>query len=101
VNTCLHCGPTHRKLAQRGLCWACSRWPAIRRLYPPLYPKVRASCYRPPQPEPTEEQLEACIAEQRRPENLPAWWDSEERKQGRGIDQNIATDTVPETDKNA
>lgn len=32
-----------------------------------------------PQPEPTEAELEALIAEQMRPENLPSWW----RKGGR------------------
>jgi hypothetical protein len=33
--------------------------------------------------EPTEAELDALIAEQMKPENLPGWWDAEEkRKQG-------------------
>ncbi len=90
MTTCLHCGPTHRALAGRGLCWACNERPGIRRLYPRLpYPKrkavARSASYG---REPSEAELERVIAEQRA--CLPSSRESEERKQGRG--------TVPPAD---
>ncbi len=94
MTTCLHCGPTHRTLAARGLCWACSSRPGIRKLYPRFtYPKVRAATPRSANygREPSEAELNRMIEEQMRPENRPLWWDDEERKQGRG--------TVPPADE--
>jgi len=67
------------KLRKRGLCWRCHANPAIRALYP-LEPK------RPPRDtEPTEEELERTIREQKR--RLPKWWarhveDQERRETG-------------------
>lgn len=89
MTTCLHCGPTHRALAARGLCWLCSQKPAVRRLYPRFaYPKVRAKTPRSASygREPSAEEVERIVAEQMKPENLPTWWIDEERKQGRGTD---------------
>lgn len=63
---CRHCNARHinRPL---GLCWTCYYMPAVRQLYP------SESIYTRHYDEPTEEELDAIIAEQR--ESLPAWWD--------------------------
>lgn len=56
--TCRHCQrrkATHRR---RGLCWTCRLDPSIRELYPQTESKYT------PRGEPTEEELERCIAEQ-------------------------------------
>lgn len=64
---CQHCltrlALTRR--ASRGLCSRCYTTPDIRKLYPLEY--------EPEWDEPTEEELEAQIAERRA--NLPDWWD--------------------------
>ncbi len=64
--TCRHCGerPANRP---RGLCFQCYYLPGVRRLYP------TTSKYS-PTGEPTAEEVERCVAEQSRPENLPTWW---------------------------
>ena len=61
---CQHCR-TVRLIRSRGLCWPCYETPEISRLYPP------------PSIEPTEEELDAMIAEQMK--CRPAWWDRETR----------------------
>jgi hypothetical protein len=66
---CRHCGK--KKVNRpRGLCWACYYTPGVKELYP-VTSKFA------PRDEPTEAELEAMIAEQMRPENLPDWWEAE------------------------
>ncbi len=75
-STCGHCRHCNRILgrarSKRGLCIVCYRDDAIRVLY--------ACCKTGPKPErhddPTEEELNAIIAQQMR--CLPAWWPDEE-----------------------
>lgn len=64
--TCLHCNQP-RAISGRGLCTTCYTTPAIRRLYP-VIERGHIPRYR----EPTEEEVEAMVAEQMK--NLPAWW---------------------------
>jgi hypothetical protein len=66
---CRHCRkrPVNRPC---GLCWGCYYAPGVKELYPSTS-KFRAKR------EPTMAELEALIAEQSRPENLPAWWRAE------------------------
>ena len=68
MSLCLHC--QHRNAnASRGLCRYCYRVPEIRQQYPVLSKWVSgAGEFH----EPTAEELEATIAEQRA--NLPDWW---------------------------
>lgn len=67
--TCRHCraGKVNRP---RGLCWNCYYTPGVKALYP-VTSKFAAK------PEPTEAELDAMIAEQSKPENLPSWWNED------------------------
>ena len=65
---CRHCQTNAAIRTKRGLCTRCYFTPAVRSLYP-------ARVVRPFAHEPTMDELEALIAEQRK--CLPAWWDSE------------------------
>lgn len=69
---CLHCG-TRPASKARGLCFGCYKNRAVR----DLYPKRRAQA----DGGPTEAELDAMIAEQMRPENLPKWFHRDCRKQ--------------------
>lgn len=71
---CLHCKRL-RWPQGRNLCPTCHRVPAIRNLYPNLRGDGKVT----PRRDPTEEELEACIAEQRK--NLPDWWEHAEKMQ--------------------
>ncbi len=66
---CRHCtkGKVNRP---RGLCWRCYYTPGVKALYGITHKFA-------PKPEPTEAELEALIAEQSKPENLPAWWNDD------------------------
>lgn len=76
---CRHC--SHPKVTRpRGLCWSCYSAPAVRRLYPPGGGNPATAKFA-PQGEPTAAELEATIAEQSRPENLPPWWWREARRE--------------------
>ena len=76
---CKHCRERPGYQA-RGLCWRCYRDLTVRRLYP-QDPRAKR-----PEHEPTEEELEALIAEQSKPENLPGWWPEESRRVRRAAD---------------
>jgi hypothetical protein len=65
---CLHCGGPTGVNGRRGLCRPCYNTPGVRKLY--RRDKRCGGLGR----EPTEEELDAMIAEQMRPENLPSWW---------------------------
>ncbi len=73
---CRHCH-RFRSLQGRGLCAMCHRTPAIRELYPRIFPMQNGALDH----EPTEAELDAMIEEQMRPENLPPWWDECESRQ--------------------
>ncbi len=83
---CKHCHKNSTR--QRGLCWGCYKDRTIRDQYP------SESKYNPKRfgfkadHEPTEEELEATIAEQR--QCLPAWWDEETRRMLGGLDETPA-----------
>ena len=63
---CRHgCG--RRANRPRGLCGRCYETPGVRALYP-------AGPREPDPGEMTDSELDALIAEQLRPENLPDWW---------------------------
>lgn len=97
--TCRHCGgranPGAAYTKARGICRRCYADPAVRDLYPlkPRPPATRPCpecgrqtsvygyCRRCSADGPTEEELEALVAERSRPENLPAWWVADERRQ--------------------
>ncbi len=66
---CRHCrkGKVNRP---RGLCWNCYYTPGVKALYP-ITSKFATKR------EPTAAELDAMVAEQMKPENLPAWWDDE------------------------
>lgn len=68
----------------RGLCPRCFDDEAVRESYPQQKrgPKP-GTVYKPraEETEPTEEELNAMIAEQSKPENLPHWWAEAERQQ--------------------
>ncbi len=70
---CRHCGKTrfHRC---RGLCATCYKLPGVRDRYEPLGPHGRAGA-RGRREEPTEAELDAVIAEQRK--RLPPWWNED------------------------
>lgn len=76
LGECLHCLRT-RRIRSRGLCSPCAQRPEVRE----QYPRLKAS-YRPRGYEPTEEELEAIITEQRA--NLPKWFREEEERRQRG-----------------
>jgi hypothetical protein len=83
---CRHCGAA-KGSRPRGLCSRCYFDRAIR----PLYPVHEGDPGRSPKNryrEPTAEEVEALIAEQLKPENLPAWWpaDYSRRHEGRADD---------------
>lgn len=65
---CRHCQKRNVN-RPRGLCWSCYHDPAILPLYPPSSKYAPLSWL----PEPTEEELDAIIAEQM--QCLPAWWE--------------------------
>lgn len=74
--TCLHC--SRRKVNRpRGLCWKCYYCPGVREMYGPRGAAGRAGAKQ-HEPEPTEEELDAMIAEQSKPENLPPWWNDKD-----------------------
>ncbi len=62
MNRCKNCGRVQRDT--RALCWRCTHDPAARAAY-----LVRSHEH-----EPTMAVLDALVAEQSKPENLPAWW---------------------------
>lgn len=62
---CRHCHTNKAIQDKRLLCFACYMTPAIRRLYPSRVANENRE---------TMEELDALIAEQMRPENLPSWW---------------------------
>ena len=64
---CRHCSEPKTLFARR-LCVRCYRTPGVKELY-----SSASADYH----EPTEEELDAMIAEQMR--NLPDWWDRESR----------------------
>lgn len=68
---CVHCGEV-RFVQGRGLCQPCHKKPEIRSQYP--LRSRRHDGAQPGDPEPTLAELEALIAEQSKPENLPDWW---------------------------
>jgi hypothetical protein len=71
---CRHC--VKRKANRpRGMCWACYYTPGVREMYEPQSAAGRAGArgHR----EPTMAEVEATIAEQSKPENLPKWWNDE------------------------
>lgn len=82
---CRHC--RLRSVYSRRLCWRCFQDLRVRVLYP-----ATAHADRPRRREradwvePTEAELDALIAEQSKPENLPAWWweDVERQRQRDG-----------------
>lgn len=97
---CRHCN-RYQTVHSRGLCWTCYRTPGLKDQYPPM-PKAEASRLGAKASlekrqamreefgteEPTDEQLEAMIAEQRK--KLPRWWkddaEQERRKEpGEGL----------------
>lgn len=71
---CLHCKKL-RWPQGRNLCPSCHRTPEIRALYPNLRGDGKVH----PREDPTEAELEACIAEQRK--CLPKWWEAAEKVQ--------------------
>lgn len=75
--TCIHCHSESAGRA-RGLCWRCYQTKGIREQYPTQI--VRTFDH-----EPSMAELNALIAEQMRPENLPPWWNVEHEKM-RAID---------------
>lgn len=76
VHPCLHCHQT-KDLAGRGLCHSCYGKKGVRCEYPPLNGRGGGNYAH--RTEPTEEELEAMIAEQMK--NLPPWWEKERRAQ--------------------
>lgn len=72
VAPCVHCGKK-RPNRPRGLCWQCYYTPGVRELYGV---RGKFGAYgRRGLHEPTEAELEATIAEQRK--KLPKWWTRE------------------------
>jgi hypothetical protein len=67
VRACANCGVV-RRINARGLCCCCYYRLDVRRIHPPTQPNTR-------EPEPTEAELEATIAEQM--QCLPDWWERE------------------------
>jgi hypothetical protein len=59
----------------RGLCWVCYYTPGLKEGYGAGKTKPMGLDH-----EPTEAELDALIAEQMKPENLPGWWDAEEKR---------------------
>lgn len=77
VSRCLHCG-SQVVNGRRGLCNRHWRIVSIRNKYPRLQTggdTTDNSAHM------TEEELDALIAEQSKPENLPSWWEHDERMQ--------------------
>lgn len=80
VPRCLHCKVRAAVKQKRGLCMACYCDKAVR----VLYPKRRGPWDKDEDDATanmTDAELDALIAEQMKPENLPPWWDYEVRKQ--------------------
>lgn len=73
---CKHCNRAAN--GRRGLCNRCWRDFAIRRLYPAGRGGGDTSDH---SGDMTEAELDALIAEQLRPENLPDWWERDARMQ--------------------
>ncbi len=75
VALCRHC-LKNKAYAKRGLCSAC--YTRYRDLYPPAtrgVPRGQGRYFPSSgRPEETMEEVEALIAEQLKPENLPPWW---------------------------
>ena len=70
---CRNCGDPNRAARQRGLCWKCNADPVVRAKFPPDKRGRRTG--QKYHDDPTEEELDAIIAEQLR--NLPPWWGQE------------------------
>jgi hypothetical protein len=68
---CLHCGQ-HEANRAKGLCWSCWRKPGVKEMYP-----TSKYCPHSVSEQMTMEELDALIAEQSKPENLPAWWNDD------------------------
>ena len=63
----------------RGLCWVCYYTPGVKDLYAP-------QCKTEPN-EQTEEELNAIIREQLKPENLPKWWSTDVKRQADKVER--------------
>ena len=77
-NRCVHC--KYRQASQqdaRGLCWTCRQDPEIRKLHPSTSKFAAKS-------EPTEEEFEAIIAEQRK--CLPPWFFKQKKMRKNKLD---------------
>lgn len=68
---CRHCHLRAAMRYKRRLCFKCYGTPVIRQMYPSTSKYAPYSAER---REPTAAEIEALVAEQSRPENLPAWW---------------------------
>lgn len=80
VPVCLHCKRNREVKHKRGLCLSCYCDRAVRALYPRRrHPWSKEDTTA----DMTDAELDALIAEQLKPENLPSWWESEVRKQQR------------------
>src|SRR5262245_53355181 len=76
---CRHCGHVYGNYG-RGLCYSCYRKPEVKVQYPPMPHRDRVRKDQHPNDyEPTEEELDAVIAEQLA--NLPPWWQTDVRRQ--------------------
>lgn len=86
VGTCRHCKEPKTWLAARDLCTACYGNLDIRNRYPLLSGTMPEAVSEPlDDGDPTEEELERTIREQRK--NLPAWWREEESRKHSGNDR--------------
>lgn len=81
---CVHC---QKRLAKRprGLCWGCHSNLEIRALYPPKGAAGQYGSTGHTYHEPSEAELDAMIAEQMKPENLPRWWMKDAARLGGGM----------------
>lgn len=91
LRRCLHCRG-EKPIHARGLCRTCYLKPEVREIYPPQpnpganagagsrFPEGGSAGWH----EPTMDELDALVAEQFKPENLPDWWESECERVRRG-----------------
>ncbi len=78
IQLCKHCNFRARQKRKRELCNHCYETLTIRILYP-SGKSLRRLGLLPDDKEPTEEELNSLIEEQR--QHLPDWWDEEDRRQ--------------------
>lgn len=83
---CPNCGNPKGVKKQRGLCDRCYSAPEIREKYPPL---GKPRTYSQLNHEPTIADLDAMIAEQMKPENLPPWWEDAAEQQDNPLFQTV------------